>query len=505
MKYLNPSFLFVAIWLLASCTSHQEAQQSSAADRWPVVRSDNDVGLKPVNCWFGRLDGTPPIECFEMQVREDHESPKSRMISYPVLRIRSEVARHAKSPLLHLGAGGPGAPMNLDDPASVRDLVQIFRRSALQQGRDLIVIDPRGAGLSRPLLTCNTYVTNERNRLHQSLTLTQALIASTNDYRDCVERFLGDDINLNKYNSFAVANDVEVLRRTAGIERWVLYGVSYGTNYAMTIAESYPDTVESMVLDSSFVSRIGLHENYIEQTTRPYRMLFDYCSYDPDCQRPIDNVEARFWAIYRNLNEHPIWVELLEINGEASLPVLLDGERFLASVIEGIYDIQIFSDLPTIVRELESEEVETLGWYLWLHVDFQLDTSWGDVSGMAHYCYEEKPQIDFSKIRGQIDQLPPGYLRETAPIFLDWPDLCEQMQIRNTAPHLIPSKSSSVPVLFLQGNFDSVTPVSNVRKILHFFEHGQLLTFDLGHGILGRSNHAIRAMEKFLQEPHSTL
>lgn len=469
------------------------------------MQSAQQAGLKSVNCWFGRLYGAPPIECFEMQVREDHESPNSRLISFPVLLIRSEVAGSPKSPVLHLGAGGPGAPMNLDDPATVWDLIQILGEVSLELGRNLVVIDPRGAGLSRPLLTCDTYVVSERKRLQQSLTLVQTMRTSTEDYRDCIDRFLRADIDLNHYNSFSIAKDVEALRQAAGIERWILYGISYGTNYAMTIAESFPDSVESMILDSSFVSRIGLHEHFIEQTLRPYRMLFDYCSYAPDCERPIDNVEKRFWAIYRSLNRRPIWVELYDLGGKPSLPVVLDGERFLAAMMEGIYDVQIFSDLPLIIEELESGEIETLGWYLWLHVDFSLDTTWGDVSGMAHYCYEEKPQIDFSKIRQQFDQLPAGYIRETAPLLLDWPDLCDRMRIRSTAPHPIPSKSSPVPALFLHGNLDNVTPLRNVRKILHFYEHAQLLTFDLAHGILGSSNCAIRAMEKFMREPYSTV
>ncbi|MGI9570090.1 MAG: alpha/beta hydrolase, partial [Desulfobulbia bacterium] len=337
-----------------------------------------------------------------------------------------------------------------------------------------------------------------------SLTLQQSMIDSTEDYRDCIDRFLSAGVGLTNYNSFSVARDVETLRQAAGIEQWVLYGVSYGANYAMAIAANYPNAVESMILDSSFVSGIGLHEYYIEQTVRPFQMLYDYCVYDPNCVRPIDNFKERFWAVYRSLNDQPIWVDLFDIGGTSTVPVLLDGERFLSSVMEGAYDVQIFSDLPKIIIELENGDIEALGWYLWLHVDYLLDTKWGDVSAMTHYCYEQKPQIDYSKIREQFDQLPSGYLRDNAPLALDWPDLCEQMQFRNNELHLVPGKQISVPTLFLHGNLDIVTPLSNVRRVLHYFERAHLLTFNLGHGILGYSYCASNSIEIFVKNPNVT-
>ena len=438
-----------------------------------------------------------------MQVREDHDAPESKLISFPVLVVRSEAEDSSNSPFLHLGAGGPGAPMYLDDSETIEGLIQGLRGVSLAQGRDLIVIDPRGTGLSRPLLTCDTYVDNELGRLKRSLTIKQAIAETTSDYGECVDRFVMAGIDFNHYNSFAIAKDIEALRRAAEVDQWVLYGISYGGNYAMTIAQNYPNSVESMVLDSSFVSSIGFHEYYLEQTLRPYQMLFDYCSYDPECRQPIDDVEKRFWAIHQALNEKPIWVDLYEIDGKDTLTVLFDGERFLPAIMEGIYDTQIFIDLPKIIEELEGGNVHTLWPYLWLNVTYLLDRGWGDVSGMAHYCYEQKPQIDFPKIKEQFDQLPPGYLREIAPILFDWPDHCEQMQMDSIAPHPVPSKKSLVPTLFLHGNYDSVTPLSNVRKIEGLFEHAHLLIFDLSHGILGKSDCAMNETEKFVKDPGS--
>jgi hypothetical protein len=183
-----------------------------------------------------------------------------------------------------------------------------------------------------------------------------------------------------------------------------------------------------------------------------------------------------------------------------NIQLVLDGGRFLDAVMQGIYDVEIYRDLPYIITELENGRHNSLKPYLWLHVDLMLNPTWGDVSGMAHYCYEEKPQIDFARIEAQFDRLPAGYIRDSAPVFLNWPDLCEQMQILDTAPNLIPSRKLSQPTLILHGKLDSITPLSSVRKILTYFRQAHLLTFDLGHSILTSSHCARSSMAKFVDD-----
>jgi pimeloyl-ACP methyl ester carboxylesterase len=291
LKYLALALLILA----SSYAFYQALQPPDKRYHWPLVQSVDEAGLRPVDCWFGDDDGLSPVECYDMQVPERHATPGSRYISFPVMVFRNRVNTQQRSPLLVLGAGGPGAPMYLDDHYSMEALVREMANASLTQGRDLVVIDPRGSGKAKPLLTCETFIEGEQRRFRQNLTLEQTRDSVEIDYRACIEAFLEQKVDHAAYNSFAVAQDIEALRRAAGIERWVLFGVSYAANYALTIANEFPDSVESMVLDSAYVSRVGYHETFIEQTTRPYRLLFNYCNYDPDCKEPIDNVKARFW------------------------------------------------------------------------------------------------------------------------------------------------------------------------------------------------------------------
>lgn len=47
------------------------------------------------------------------------------------------------------------------------------------------------------------------------------------------------------------SDDLEAVRRTLRIERWDIYGQSYGTFFAQTYAQMYPSSVRSMILDSA--------------------------------------------------------------------------------------------------------------------------------------------------------------------------------------------------------------------------------------------------------------
>ena len=467
--------------------------------QWPQVDSDTAVGLRAVDCWFEPDSTLPPIECYRMQVPERHDSANTRIISFPVMVIRAENRQRQRAPLLHLGAGGPGAPMYLDRRETALDLAWSLNQASIAQGRDLVAIDPRGTGMARPRLACDEFVTGERRRLEQHLTLSQMRGSVVSDYRRCIDRYLADGVDFSGYNSFAVARDIESLRRTIGIDRWVLLGISYGANYALTLADLYPDTIEAMVLDSAYVARTDTSQRYLDWLIKPYQRLFDYCEYDPQCDAPLPRVRERFWKLHASLERDPLVIDFA--HGRDRIALVLDGARFLEAIMQGVYGVEIYRDLPRIITQLERGEYSALRPYLRQHVDYMLDTDWGDVSEMAHYCYETGPFMDYERIRASFAELPPGHLRDTAEFFLDWPDHCAQMKIDSAAPQLVPSRPVQAPTLFLHGRFDSITPLAHVLEIQEYFQRPQLVGFDLGHSILTSSHCALGSAAKFIDNP----
>ncbi len=452
------------------------------------------------DCWFTPGLEWPPVECFQMQVPENHAKLKGRYITFPVVVFRSKSGSNEKAPLLHLGAGGPGAPMYLDDTYSINELLRLHDDMSLNVGRDFFIIDPRGTGMSSPLLTCDEFVDNELLRFELNLSLEESNLLIDRDYFKCIDGFLEEGIELSNYNSFSIAMDIEAMRKAAKVGQWVLLGVSYGSSYAQTIAELFPESVEAMVLDSATFPRFKAHEDFVQRTTMPFRKLFNYCDNDPECTDPDKSMEKRIWSLVDKLSEQPVFMLLDNPYEEGVIPFSLNGIRLIGVLIEGIYGTEIFRELPAIVSDLEARRRERIKPYVMSYIEYMLDRSWGDVSASAHYCYEDKPFIDFQQINNLIEELPEGYIRNSARYFENWSNYCDRMRIDSAAPVLVPSKVIHIPTLFLQGRFDSITPLSVAEKNRSYFTNHNLITFDLSHSILTASECAERLAGAFIEK-----
>ena len=427
-----------------------------------------------------------------MWVPENHALSNGRYISFPVVIFRSpgqnqDDENSTKPPLLHLGAGGPGAPMGLDSTENVRGLWDYHEDMSLNIGRDFIVIDPRGAGLSKPLLTCDHFVDNVIYSLRQNLSYEEDLNGSNQDYLKCIADFKQSGIDLAQYNSLSVAQDIEALRKALGLQHWVLLGVSYGAVYAQWIAREYNDTVESMVLDSATFSNLLEHHHYVERTYGPYDALLNYCQSNLNCTEPLSNFAARFWGVYYELNRNPMMLKVSHPYTGANIQFVLNGQRYLSSLIEGIYDEQVFEDLPLITTDLERGTSDSLIPYIERYLLYMFDKTYADVSAMSHYCREKRPFTDKKRIRQLIPSIPHEVIREESLVTLDSPDHCDAMAITGGPDKLALPATITTPTLFLHGELDTVTLLKQVVENQQYYLNSQIVTYPLSHDILSSS------------------
>lgn len=458
--------------------------------------------LETVDCWFDIASDWPRTKCFRLHLPEDHANPGGQTISIPVVRFHAGFSLWPeRAPVLHLGGGGPGGPMYLDSTAAVRTIWEYHDEISLEQRRDLIVIDPRGTGLAEPALVCWTFLQNLAPRLAQNLSMRDEWQAIDRDYQICIDDYLQDGVDLRQYNSRSVALDVELLRRALGIERWVLLGVSYGSIYAQMVAHDNPDSVEAMLLDSATFSHIGETESFLRRAQAPYRALFDYCRYREDCRAPLPDFEARLWKLHHELNRNPIRLQLEHPYREEQIELQLNGERFLSALLEGIYGVGIYRDLPSIIVELERGQHRRVRPYLEAALLFMFDPAYGDVSMEAHYCFDTRPYTDLDAIAEQVENLPPGYFKQVMRLSLEMTDECERMNVTEGYPPMASARRTEVPTLFLHGIYDPVTLLEDVVAQRRYFSHSRLATFGFSHSILTSDECAEIVAARFLEDP----
>ncbi|GAB4585843.1 alpha/beta fold hydrolase [Nocardia sp. IFM 10818] len=154
--------------------------------------------------------------------------------------VHYALVRQGRSDLANQGTivpnpGGPGVPM----------ISHAAEAAALSAGvlddHSLLLIDPRGTGLSSPV-ECG--VGEEEFRL-----------GTREQQREAVGR-CGERLGARAagYTSAATADDFNAVREHLGIPKVVLYGISYGTYLTPVYAQRHPETVQSMVLSGAYPS-----------------------------------------------------------------------------------------------------------------------------------------------------------------------------------------------------------------------------------------------------------
>ena len=184
------------------------------------------------------------MRCGTVRVPRDYALPDGPSFALSVVVIRSERKSDFTDPVVYIN-GGPG------EPITVYAAAQAKRPYA--PGRSLVLIDQRGTGDSEPRI-CPTI---DRELLDVTLSLVaddgvSAVNARRAAFEACRREALSRGIDLSDFGTRVTANDFESVRRALSIARWNLYGESYGTDVAMTLAALHPETVRSMVLDSVY-------------------------------------------------------------------------------------------------------------------------------------------------------------------------------------------------------------------------------------------------------------
>ena len=64
-----------------------------------------------------------------------------------------------------------------------------------------------------------------------------------------------DDVIMQENTTWDLVRDLEKLREQCGVERWVLFGGSWGFTLALAYAQTHPDRVKAIILRGIFALR----------------------------------------------------------------------------------------------------------------------------------------------------------------------------------------------------------------------------------------------------------
>jgi pimeloyl-ACP methyl ester carboxylesterase len=184
------------------------------------------------------FDGRPhPAEKATLTLLERAGAP--RTIDLAVVRLRT-ANEHPNAPIVFL-APGPGIAANV--LARVPVYFRLFDR--LRENADVILLDARGEGMSKPNLdSCPAGPIPD-----QPFASYDAIAnAWASSVKHCGDYWRSQGVDLGAYTTDARADDVDALRRAIGAQRLQLLAFSYGTELALDVLRRHPGSVERLVL-----------------------------------------------------------------------------------------------------------------------------------------------------------------------------------------------------------------------------------------------------------------
>ena len=249
----------------------------------PPVQAE--VSWTEVACPFDTGRALLAVTCGRLRVPENYDNPV-RTIEIAVMVVRARRNVDPGSPVIFLN-GGPGGTSlvfaeRLVTTPGIRDMVV---------DRDWVFFDQRGAGRSTPALYCDG---EEQEYL--------ARISA------CRDRLATQGVDLSQYNSARSARDIEVLRTALGIRQWNLWGASYGSRLAFTVARDFPASVRAIVHDGPDLPEDQEVVDDLTGTEVVLGKLFSKCTADAACASRYPDLRRRFLAAIPGLRQEPLAV-----------------------------------------------------------------------------------------------------------------------------------------------------------------------------------------------------
>jgi len=433
----------------------------AAAAKAPIFAEADARTLAESRC---RLDAPrlPAVLafCSELVVPEDRTRPDGPELELFVARVPALAAVPKPDPLV-LIAGGPGQ--------SAVDLYLQMRRAfePVRIERDIVLLDQRGTGRSAEGFACElteaaAFDTSAVEELHDAI------------YR-CLEEL---DRDPRFFSTEPAVADLDALREALGVERWNLYGISYGTRVAQRYAARFPDRVRAMILDGVVPVSMPLGPAIASDAQAALEGIFARCAAEPACAERYPELPERFDGLRLRLMQGPVSIEVANPR-TGKLETRLFSSSDLAGVVRLMsYSSPTASLLPLAIDDAYEGDYTLLA----AQVDILTSDLAAAISMPMHnsvVCTEDVPFYPSVGVH-EDTYLGTSVVDALEAICEIWPATPADADVKRPLEF-------GGPVLLLSGELDPVTPPRYAAQVMaaglanakHVIVGGQ------GHGMAG--------------------
>jgi pimeloyl-ACP methyl ester carboxylesterase len=455
------------------------------------------------------LNGTPcsvnpDFICVTLEVPLDHfdaANPETIEVVFAVAPATGE----RKGMYVQAFPGGPGGE-------GIGYASRDYFSKDIQRQYDIVFFDQRGVGLSNPLecriaysryfldyLNANDSIGEEGYDTPEEQ---QMAIRDARSFVDeCVVEIGIDPAKLKFFTTDQVAEDIESFRQAIGDEKFMLYGVSYGTSVAQAYARAHAGHLSGLILDGTQDTTLTGNEIAFSQWEALNAVLlevFKACDANPDCSSGMpDGAQAAYDELAQKLASAPISYEYPLSNG------MMATRFFTLNMLDytatyQMYGLESRMVLMRAVADAKSGNIVPMADLFYENANinpdtekYQGDPNFSDTMYYIVWCsddayYSGTPEGKTAKLldegkpliglipRLDLDVLSLGL---TCPF---WPSAPTSPTIRE------PLKAKGLPTFVLNATLDPATPFHEGKTVFENLDNGYHLYVEGGpHGILG--------------------
>jgi pimeloyl-ACP methyl ester carboxylesterase len=445
---------------------------ASAQDPAPE-RKEGDLRFET----FRIITAGKPIvaELGHLMVRENRSKKDSNLIELVFLKLKS-TAENPGNPVVFLDGGPGSSPIGL---AYISDYMRAFNK--LREVGDVILLDQRGVGRSKPNLTRMSTESFPVN-----IFADQALAQKTFDTRikEAAEYYRSQGVDLAAYNTRESAHDVDDLRKALGAGKINLVGFSYGTHLGLACIRYHGANIERAAL---FGTEGPNSTDKLPSTSdRSLKKLAGIAAADAGIGSKVPDLVATLKRVLERLEKEPATVTITDrrSNKPVEIKVGKFGLQFLI-----MRDLGDTNDLPifpawfytmdkgdySILKGFAEKRYNQYGMGVSM-MTVMMDAASGATRARTRQIEREAK----TALLGEMVNFP-SLIVETVTDNVDLGD-----EYRSPI-------RTSVPTLFVSGELDNNTPPFQTDEVRRFFKQST-------HLIIGNAGHESTLVDSRVQQ-----
>jgi pimeloyl-ACP methyl ester carboxylesterase len=453
------SLILSAVFVCATLCANPRSQNQAPPD---TERKPGDLKFEPYTLEFGKQ--SVEAELGRIVVKENRSNPKSNLIELAFVRLKSTAARPGP-PVIYLD-GGPGS--SAINVAHAPEYAAAFLK--LREVGDVILLDQRGVGLSRPVLA---RLSAESLPLDFFLSRERAFAAIKERVAEAADYFRGKGVDILAYNTRESAADIDDLRRALGAEKVNLVGFSYGTHLGLATIRYHGANLNRVAL---FGCEGPDYTRKLPTTSqKSLERLARIAAADPTVGPKVPDMTAMLRRIFDRLEKEPITVRVNDRRKKQAVEVKVGKFGLQLILLIDLGDTNDLPVFPALFYTIDKGDYSILARFVERRYNqygagvslmtFVMDASSGATRGRDARIQREAKEAIFN----DTINFP---FPEIGQVFGN-PDLGDQFRS---------AIRTSVPTLFVSGALDNNTPPFQADEVRKSFRNSTHIVVDnAGH------------------------